>query len=663
MTISEFAVSKKNYCHLAKKAGYPNHDSERLLAEFDPHAEINLDTLTGHVRAAVQGGTPSWYSGWPKTEELAPILWHRPMIRNSTVGEKVEPFFDNLYLLAGDVLTSGDIPLAFTWPAKAFSKTEEVKVPKLETWLAEDLVESDSAKQFVGEVGAADPESTFDLLVTRKRMPIPKEFVDIVWEERPARETLRMFNDRIKQLAREGEAEGEKEIGKKFRHFIDHWRVANTEQGRKELAKNVGEPIALTANQGRMWVASLVAADLKQLDSPEGSTEPPDHETAKLLSATLAAVQENTKATKFTAETLSEAIVAGLEGQAASKVPSKTVEKKWPTRLPDLKRMVGVTTSSQLPLFWHHLAKCQGHEKIGLFQQHLNEEAAQLNLGLRFIVTARTIKSLEELKFCSHGNLEKGVNLFNSICFQHHSKASSIQDFNADDYWINGEKTAASLNDRKAHDKTKHVWFPQDAMQFRELVLGNLVLKRVVLGRQHPLTVRYQTFTESVDDFARQMAASKQEKALARALLGIHSRIDQYYKALEGVGANPEKNLPALDMFFDNCYHGGSLPELSNFVDVKSPETIDHPKREYKEAQGLGKEEKNPHLMQAHKFDGPTTSALIKKNGDPPKHENGKSICLIWHTKGACKEKCSRKHSHVQLSEKEASELKDYLDK
>ena len=178
--------------------------------------------------------------------------------------------------------------------------------------------------------------------------------------------------------------------------------------------------------------------------------------------------------------------------------------------------------------------------------------------------------------------------------------------------------------------------------------------------------MRYQKFTKTVDSFARQVAVSKQERALARALLGVHSRIDQYYRALERVGANPKDDLPELSSFVDNCYHGGSLPELSNFVDTKDPVHIEkstEKQGDKNEGKGLGKEVKNPHMMEEHKYDGQTTSALIRKNGDPPKHENGKSICLIWHTKGACKEKCGRKHSHCKLTEGEAKELKEYVNK
>ncbi|CAJ1933090.1 unnamed protein product [Cylindrotheca closterium] len=52
-----------------------------------------------------------------------------------------------------------------------------------------------------------DPETAYDLLVTRKQMPIPKEFLDITWDGSSAREVLRLVIDRIKILANSEEPE------------------------------------------------------------------------------------------------------------------------------------------------------------------------------------------------------------------------------------------------------------------------------------------------------------------------------------------------------------------------------------------------------------------------------------------------------------------------
>ena len=83
--------------------------------------------------------------------------------------------------------------------------------------------------------------------------------------------------------------------------------------------------------------------------------------------------------------------------------------KKWPTRLPYLKSVSGTTTSAQLPKLWHELAKCKNHKSVGIVQALLDDEAEKLNLNLEFIVSARVIKSLVQLEFCSRGDIEKGV--------------------------------------------------------------------------------------------------------------------------------------------------------------------------------------------------------------------------------------------------------------
>ena len=78
----------------------------------------------------------------------------------------------------------------------------------------------------------------------------------------------------------------------------------------------------------------------------------------------------------------------------------------------------------------------------------------------------------------------------------------------------------------------------------------------------------------------------------------------------------------------------------------------------------LGDTVKNPDMNEEHRYTGKTTTELIKRTGEqPPKHVNGKDLCLIWHTKGECKEHCDRKHSHCKLTDEEATTVKDYVNK
>ncbi|CAJ1939727.1 unnamed protein product [Cylindrotheca closterium] len=479
MTITDFTVRKKSYRYLTTQASYPNHDSKAVLDAFDPTKDLQLQDLNSLVEKGVQGGAPAWYTGWPKEQVNNFNFWHRPMIRSTTVGEKKEQHFDKLYVLDHDVLENGSDPLAVSWPAKAFSKTDPVKVPNLEAWLINEELKQDRSKLFVMEdITDEDPETAYNLLVTRKRMPIPKEFLDITWDGSPARKVLRLVIDRIKILA-------------------------NSEEPEKnsELSKNIGEPAVLTATSARRWVSGVINSDFAGLDS-EDSTGDSSNKTYKLLTKTLAAVEESNKTTKTSVESLSEVVVAGIQGQASDKAPPNTVEKKWPTRLSYLKRVAGTTTSAQLPTLWHELAKCKKHESIGIVQSLLDDEAEKLNLNLEFIVSARVIKSLVELEFCSRGNMEKGLNVLNSVCFQHYKNATAINDYIKTDYWLTGEKTTASMKDHQAHDKIKHAIFAKDPMQFREMVNGMRVFYHVVFGKTHPLTAVYEWFAKNVDSIA-----------------------------------------------------------------------------------------------------------------------------------------------------------------
>ena len=642
MPITDLAVLRKSYKNLTASAAYPNHDSKALLLAFDPEEDFNLKDLNQLVAKGVQGGSPNWYTGWPKEESAGLTIWHRPMMRNKTVGERGEPFFDKLHVLEGDVLPNGNEPLAFTWPQQSFSKTPPIKVPKLSMWIVNDAAELDQSKSFVmEEVAEDDPEQHYDTMVTRKRMPVPKEFLDIVWEHSHPRAVLRLAHARIKELAGEDDPQKVSEVAEKFKLFVNHLRVANTELGRGELAKNIGDPVPLTTSAGRTWVSSVVNLDLAPLDDSQDSPADKRGETMDLINKTLEAVQESTTTTKKTVETFSEVVAAGIQGQAADKAPSNTPEGKWPTRLAVLKRMMGVQTTTQLPQVWHELAKGKAYEVVGNVQAMLDEEAHKMNYNLQFIVSARVIKAMVALQFCSRGDVEKGLNVFNSICPAHNPKASAITTYNQEDNWISGEKAVSSLSDHQAHESFKHAVFPSDATTFRENAQGMLVFYRVLLGESHPLTKVYQGFVRDVDLFGRKLTTSKQEKPFERALFGVHSRVDYYFEQLERPGTVADENLPDLKSYFNFCFHGGTLPEPGWFgnkgvllKDRDADNTRTKKKLQKEKERALGGAIKNPEFSTAQKFDGGPTSKLIEKNGEPPKHEDGSSMCLIWHTKG-----------------------------
>ncbi|CAJ1953082.1 unnamed protein product [Cylindrotheca closterium] len=314
MTITDFTVRKKSYRYLTTQGSYPNHDSKAVLNAFDPTKDLQLQDLNSLVKKGTQR--------LAKRKSSILINW-----------------------LDHDVLENGSDPLAFSWPAKAFSKTHLVKVPKLEAWMINEELEQDCSKLFVMEnITDKDPETAYDLLVTPKRMPIPKEILDITWDG-SAGEVPALCGP-----------------------------LAHGKNGCRERS---------AFKERRRTCCSHCGLDLE--DSTGDSTD----KTYELLTKTLAAIEESNKTTKTSVESLLEVVVAGIQGQASDKAPPNTLEKKWPTRLSYLKRVAGTTTSAQLPTLWHELAKCKKHESIGIVQSLLDNEAENLNLNLEFIVSAR----------------------------------------------------------------------------------------------------------------------------------------------------------------------------------------------------------------------------------------------------------------------------------
>ncbi|CAJ1960067.1 unnamed protein product [Cylindrotheca closterium] len=327
MTITDFTVRKKSYRYLTTQGSYPNHDSKAVLNAFDPTKDLQLQDLNSLVKKGTQR--------LAKRKSSILINW-----------------------LDHDVLENGSDPLAFSWPAKAFSKTHLVKVPKLEAWMINEELEQDCSKLFVMEnITDEDPETAYNLLVTPKRMPISQG--DLGYHLGRIVRTQSLAIGEVPAL---------------------RGPLAHGKNGCRERSAFKERQRTCCSHCG--------------LDS-ENSTGDSTDKTYELLTKTLAAIKESNKTTKNSVESLSEVVVAGIQGQASDKAPPNTVEKKWPTRLSYLKRVAGTTTSAQLPILWHELAKCKKHESIGIVQSLLDNEAKKLNLNLEFIVSARVIKSLK----------------------------------------------------------------------------------------------------------------------------------------------------------------------------------------------------------------------------------------------------------------------------
>ena len=76
MPIMDLAVRRKSYKNLTASAVYPNHESKAVLQAFDPEESFNLNDLNQLVAKGVQGGSPNWYTGWPKEEGAGLTIWH-----------------------------------------------------------------------------------------------------------------------------------------------------------------------------------------------------------------------------------------------------------------------------------------------------------------------------------------------------------------------------------------------------------------------------------------------------------------------------------------------------------------------------------------------------------------------------------------------------------
>ena len=179
MTVIDLTAADARMCykkHYATKS-YPNHDSHAKLLAYSPYdaSIVSSDLIKALEQATTE--SPEFFLAWRKHVDVPDFL-HRPMFRRSTLGEiHAEEWYNELYLLEGDIVDLSECPLARRFNAFAFTKTEGIKVPKLRKWELDDAVDSASENPYVSEVEEVDPPDTYDVLHTRHVMPVPKEFV------------------------------------------------------------------------------------------------------------------------------------------------------------------------------------------------------------------------------------------------------------------------------------------------------------------------------------------------------------------------------------------------------------------------------------------------------------------------------------------------------
>ena len=377
-----------------------------------------------------------------------------------------------------------------------------------------------TSEPYVSEVDPDAPVSEYEELVTRHVQAVPKEFVHLVIEgKNTARDLLRLVNEHC------GDDEEKLE---NFKFFIEHLRVANTRQGRNAIAR-VTDPDVLVTAAGRTWVRRHVMADLPGAFDMFSDTPKDTSPTNEILEA----LSKSTEATQRSVEAISKVVVDAIKGQATDKPSAKTIEATWPTTYGKLLNMMGVTATSKLPPLWPALAKASKTERMGALEGLLYQEAKKLHRGsYKFVVSSHQLKQIFNLQFDSRGDLEKGLNLFNTVCLTRYSQqAKDVTQFNEEDEWM--EDAVTSLEDKKTHRKFKHAVLPKTASHFRELVTGYYIYLRVIFGADHPLTQSYKGLFEMVDEVTDTLEEwKKEEKAYERVLWGFHSHIDKYLETI-----------------------------------------------------------------------------------------------------------------------------------
>src|SRR5210317_2116622 len=121
MTVIDLTASE-SYKELYSRKTYPNHSTRNKLLVF---SELNSkEVVDSLVQASTSTDSPEFYM-YMLSGERIPCILHRPMIKQSTMGETIgdwdASFYNKLYLLEGYVGWGGECPLARKVSEPAFT--------------------------------------------------------------------------------------------------------------------------------------------------------------------------------------------------------------------------------------------------------------------------------------------------------------------------------------------------------------------------------------------------------------------------------------------------------------------------------------------------------------------------------------------------------------
>jgi hypothetical protein len=600
------------------------------------------------------------------------VLLHRGTYHPTPLGSAPELWNNKILMFTGDVI--GDqVPQAVLMPPLLLAPVPQgIKVANL----AQQLLQfhANDTLQRLPAVSDDVPEDLCEIIKTRHAMYVPAELASLFLEGRlTPREALIATHSALVPI----------EGLDTFKPLVDWLRAAATEEGAAiiERAQPPATPLMDGILQGRL--VRIVRQDLPDWNK---LARPPQAETTARDSTRRRNLED------LVTEFLIQQQPQGSTGQvpARDKLPSEV----WRGTIDLLLRLTQKGNEESLPHIWHAWAKCKKEERRAVLQDHFRKMARDLKLP-EPVATVELTNLLYTLSFAApfEDKLEYGVQPFAVAYLSQQSVAEQRELIDMHELLQDGAPSLTDILDLKAASK---ISMPTKESQMLRTLRAFGVVLAVAVGvtsdlyraYKHEVIDAYEGIQPKLETLAE---ANPRELVYAQFLRWLQLRFQEYWTDAEvAVGQVDPPNFKMLVTAIR--YKQWLRPEIPAGYFCKPKPRFLQPPDNGRVPGGWGSipvprapraNPPAPAPASRHSYlrNANARSTLLNKGealgkinvflkvvGDGqiaavPKNEQGKELCLAYHSKGGCYEDCARLQGHGVLSEDEADRLLDFIAK
>ena len=580
---------------------------------------------------------------------------HRPFKFVPSLASQ-SPWDDHWFAFAGDVNGRAN-PSVVNFPANPFTRSADARVPTVAQMPTELAALADGTHHLGPYIGA-DPNT--EGARCRAITPIPKRWVSNLLDRRFS--VPEFWQEVIENLViAEGRQAQCPDLIRWARIAMTKITVAGADVfALEQLPGGLTSPI-LDATL-RDYVNGQIVRDLPSLNSAAGIAH--------------IALQQG--------QAIQNAVTAFTNDAAAARTAASqpsTISRKFPQTFDQLLRMCEVPREADAPDVWRQLSAGSKKEAIHIIRNALQNRARDRGVTAP-IATPELVTCFNQLTFgpTRPDDLTQGMSLF-TIVTDGTPQADDAQQRAAVYSMMQGE--SASPGVQEVHQiLSRSLVVPLTLLQLGVLFNSYSVLVDVVLGNNHRVAVAFRNMVLRLHERLLDLENNIENVTewIPRIIRCIHLAWSHYWMHAQRLGpATPlppfdnlisiidNRNFPILPpmplAYLRTLGTGGFRAGQPSRSEAGRPPAPTGPTNPGGPPPG-GVVNLQPVAQLVDRFRswGQEHNVLSRNRHPNPRDDSGDTeLCLLYHLKCSCNERCSRKVNHRPLSEGEETRLSEFL--